>query len=286
MADGYTKLFASITDSTIWEAPDTTRLVWITMLAMADQDGYVGASVPGLAARARVSLEDCVRALETFKAPDEWSRSRDFEGRRIVDSDGGWLLLNHAKYRAIRDAEARREQARLAMARLRAERKGDKPVTDVNNVSHGEPPLAHTEAEANTEARSKARARPSVARPPDVEDETWQDWLSLRKAKRAPVTATVVKEARAEAEKAGMPLTRFLEIWCSRGSQGLQAEWLKPDARGQNQPVQASRTRSALDRLQSMKIPEGNNDNADMATQRDSGRPQQAALPAAGQRPR
>lgn len=142
---GFTKLFASITDSTIWQAPDTTRIVWITMLAMADQNGYVGASVPGLAARARVSMSDCIAALDTLRSPDEWSRTKDFEGRRITDADGGWRLLNHAKYRAKLDAVDRREQARVAMAKLRASRK---QALTVNRVNTGSVSLTQAEAEA------------------------------------------------------------------------------------------------------------------------------------------
>lgn len=67
--------------------------------------------------------------------------------------------------------------------------------------------------------------------PADVDAQTWTDWLQLRKAKRAPVTLTVVNGARAEAEKAGMTLDAFLQVWCRRGSQGLEAGWLKPDER-------------------------------------------------------
>ena len=81
-------------------------------------------------------------------------------------------------------------------------------------------------------APRKRDAAPEVRRPDDVSEQTWADWLSLRKSKRAPVTATVVEGARAEADKAGMPLQRFLEIWCMRGSQGLQADWLRADERG------------------------------------------------------
>lgn len=71
----------------------------------------------------------------------------------------------------------------------------------------------------------------SVACPPDVGIQEWEDWLALRKAKKAPVTETVLKSARKEAEKAGISLNSFLTIWCARGSQGLQAEWLKPNER-------------------------------------------------------
>lgn len=90
-----------------------------------------------------------------------------------------------------------------------------------------------TDTDTDTEKKPKSKARPSVARPHDVDEGTWGDWLALRKAKRAPVTETVVKQARVEAGKANIPLTRFLEIWCARGSQGLQADWLHAGELGQ-----------------------------------------------------
>ncbi|MDM0013442.1 hypothetical protein QTH87_13450 [Variovorax sp. J22P168] len=71
----------------------------------------------------------------------------------------------------------------------------------------------------------------AVPMPEDVDRQTWDDWQALRKSKRAPITATVVKGARAEAEKAGMSLDAFLCEWVTRGSQGLKAEWLTKDFR-------------------------------------------------------
>jgi uncharacterized protein YdaU (DUF1376 family) len=71
----------------------------------------------------------------------------------------------------------------------------------------------------------------SVVCPPDVEQQIWDDWKQLRKAKKAPVTETVVNSARKEAAKANMAFQDFLSVWCARGSQGLQADWLKPDER-------------------------------------------------------
>jgi hypothetical protein len=68
-----------------------------------------------------------------------------------------------------------------------------------------------------------------VACPPDVDQQIWDDWKQLRKAKKAPVTETVVNSARNEAAKANMSFSDFLTVWCARGSQGLQAEWLKPE---------------------------------------------------------
>lgn len=75
--------------------------------------------------------------------------------------------------------------------------------------------------------KETARKRATPLRPEDVSEQVWEDWLRLRKDKRAAVTATVVSQAQAEAQKAGMPFEAFLAEWCARGSQGLKADWLK-----------------------------------------------------------
>lgn len=93
--------------------------MWVTMLAMSDRDGMVNASVPGLADRAKVSVEECVRAIGVFSSPDQWSRSKEHGGRRIREVEGGWELLNHAKYRDKMSPEEVREKARERQARWR-----------------------------------------------------------------------------------------------------------------------------------------------------------------------
>lgn len=79
--------------------------------------------------------------------------------------------------------------------------------------------------------RSGEKRASAPARPDDVDAQVWADWLQLRNRKRAPVTATVLDTARQESAKAGLPLNDFLRVWCARGSQGLEAAWLRPDER-------------------------------------------------------
>jgi len=70
----------------------------------------------------------------------------------------------------------------------------------------------------------------SVACPPDVLQQVWDDWVTLRKTKKAPITKTVLDGAIVEAKKLGWTLEQFLIEWCNRGSQGLKAEWIvKPN---------------------------------------------------------
>ena len=175
---GYTKLFNSILASTIWREPDHVRIVWITLLAMADARGVVETSTPGLADFARVSVEDCRDALKVLSSPDIDSRSQESEGRRIEAIDGGFRLINHAKYRHKLSQDERREYLRKKQREYRAAgRAVDTKSTNVNNVSDTDTVLTHTEAEAEAEAEADllpaARAvDPERARktPPAAED--------------------------------------------------------------------------------------------------------------------
>lgn len=81
-----------------------------------------------------------------------------------------------------------------------------------------------------------------VACPLDVSEQVWQDWLALRKAKKAAVTQTVLEGARKEAFKLDWPLEKFLAEWCTRGSQGLKAEWVAPKQTFAQQAADVART--------------------------------------------
>lgn len=169
MSQNFTKLFAGITDSTVWAEPDRTRIVWITMLAMADQFGRVFASVPGLAHRARVPKDDTSVALKAFLSPDPDSRTKDYEGRRIETIDGGWRLLNHGKYREMRSEVDRQEQNRLAQARWRVKQRSS---AGISNSKQSKPRSAQAEAEAEAKEPSPPSGAPVAARaskrcPPD-----------------------------------------------------------------------------------------------------------------------
>lgn len=96
---GYTKLFASITESSVWCESHQTLRVWIAMLARADADGVVEASVPGLAHLCHLTVPETEAALRILSDPDPHSRSKAHEGRRIEAFDGGWVVLNHGAYR-------------------------------------------------------------------------------------------------------------------------------------------------------------------------------------------
>jgi hypothetical protein len=150
---GYTKLFNSILASTVWREPNEVRILWITMLAMADRTGLVEGSVPGLADFARISVDSCRDALARLSSPDPDSRTKSAEGRRIQEVDGGWLVINHNKYRAKMGADERREYNRVKQAEYRKRRSVTALSIKSMTVNHNDGCVDKAEAEADTEIR-------------------------------------------------------------------------------------------------------------------------------------
>lgn len=158
MHRGFTKLFNTIVTSTIWQEDDTTRIVWITMLAIADADGKVSAAIPGLASVANVTVEDCEKAVNKLKSPDSYSRTKDFDGRRIEETDGGWTILNYLKYRRMMSEEERREYKRIKQQEYRKRGQSvDKCSTSVDSGGSKWTKLTQAEAEAEAEAESRVQ---------------------------------------------------------------------------------------------------------------------------------
>lgn len=238
MADHYVKLWASITDSSIWSQPAEERIVWVTMLTMADEHGFVGASVDGLARRANVTIEAAKSALAKFMSPDDTSRNKENEGRRIMEVPRGWHILNHAYFRDLKDREARKLYETMRKREQRARARG----TVLVGVGHGgdsegqhgthaslSPLSAHEDEDAGTSPSEKVqRPLPSVARPQDVSEEVWGEFLAIRRRRRAPLTPRAWAAIEREAAKAKLSLEQALTKCIERNWQTFEAEWLEP----------------------------------------------------------
>ena len=133
----FVKLDTGILDSTLWMERDC-REMFITALLMAepreftepqkqiemDSLDYTGFEVPpgwygfvpaassGIARRAMVDVAPALAALCQLGSPEAESRSREFEGRRMIRVNGGFLVLNFMRYRE-RDHTAAERQKRL-----------------------------------------------------------------------------------------------------------------------------------------------------------------------------
>jgi hypothetical protein len=121
MSNGFVKVYGGrLLSSSLWSECWQARLVFLSMLAAADKDGCVDAM--GTRALARVinlSIEDTEIGLAVLESADPDSRDKAHEGRRVIRTDGGWLVLNRVKYRDLRSERQKQDAARQARLRAR-----------------------------------------------------------------------------------------------------------------------------------------------------------------------
>lgn len=172
----FVKLDCAILTSTIWFDKDA-RDVFLTALLMAEPReyengaaqiavreitmtgwsappgwyGYVPAAGSGIINRCGISREIGLAALERLGDPDTESRSKAFEGRRLIRIDGGYLVLNYQAYRE-----------RDYTAADRSKRYREKLAASHRSVTASHRDITQAEAEAEVE-KSQKKKGPSIS---------------------------------------------------------------------------------------------------------------------------
>jgi len=167
----YSKLFSSILTSSVWDTDIETRVVWITLLALKDQDGFARvATVEGLARLARVSVEGARKAVEILTSPDPESSDPEHDGRRIERAPGGWVVLNAKKYDDLGSEQHRRETVRVNVANYRARKremaKCNQSVITCNQVKSHTDTDIDTDIDIEEEGGTRAPAHEAVSETP------------------------------------------------------------------------------------------------------------------------
>jgi hypothetical protein len=105
-----------------------------------------------------------------------------------------------------------------------AERRWKNRVSD--SLPMAIPMPTQCDPNANQEPITKNQ-KPNITTPDGVSDAVFNDYLEVRKAKKAKWSATALKGLTTEAEKAGLSLQEAMELCCARGWVGFKAEWVK-----------------------------------------------------------
>jgi len=159
----YAKVFRSLWTGTLYGRSDPQH-VFIFLLCHCDRKGFVDIAPQAIAGATGLPLDRVQAALLELEAPDPLSRSPALEGRRLERTDGerpwGWRIVNYEPYRARRDEDQRREEARLRMEKLREVRRGSP------QVRRSSPRFAHADADAEAEAPPTASPEPSAPTKP------------------------------------------------------------------------------------------------------------------------
>ena len=141
----------------------------------------------------------------------------------FTDTDEGWV--NKRADRQIAQYASKLDQASRA-GKASAERRRNAGSTDVQLTNNHKPVTNNQELLTST-SKTKTVAQSACNRPEGVLESLWDDFLTLRKAKKAPLTASALKGIEREAKKAGMNIEEALYECCSRGWTGFKAEWIK-----------------------------------------------------------
>jgi uncharacterized protein YdaU (DUF1376 family) len=137
----------------------------------------------------------------------------------LVDGTG-WV--NRRADEEIAKYHNRLEAASRA-GKASAERRSNARSTDVQPNKKQETVNIKQETKINT------RDKP-LSCPDGVALDVWDGFLKVRKAKKAPVTATAIAGIEREARKAGWSLNAALSECCTRGWAGFKADWVKDEA--------------------------------------------------------
>lgn len=183
----FVKLDCGLLDSTLWIDREA-REVFITALLMASPYelkeptpqikvreldhtgfnvpagwyGFVPAAGTGIVRRSGLEPEAGLNALERLGDPDTESRTPDFDGRRLVRVDGGYLVLNFIRYREKDATTADRSKRYRERKRELAESRRDVTMSHRDDTA-SVTPRHQAEAEAEADKKEKrAFAPPSL----------------------------------------------------------------------------------------------------------------------------
>lgn len=227
----YNKLFTKILDSSIWLEPTHIRLVWLTMIAAMDEDGFAQfASVANLAYRARLTEEETQEAVDCLSAPDPNSSDQDFEGRRIERVPGGWQILNASKYREIVTREVAREKTRLRVAKFRESKRAvtnsNAPVTVVKRPVTPSEADTVSRSDTDTVSRSLGFAVPACFENIEGFTAALAGWIEHRKKIRKPATGRAIQLLVDKLSSRPHDAVRALDAIVMNGWQGFEWGWI------------------------------------------------------------
>lgn len=153
--NGFVKIYGSkLITSSLWDEAPEARLVFLSLLAIADWQGFV--DIPNERALARVmnvEISYLEKALAVLMAPDDGSRTPDQEGRRVLREGSGWRVVNYEKYREFRSAT--QEATRLRVEKHRAAKNVTSNAGNVHNPS--------VTADLDPEYRSRSKKEDQIS---------------------------------------------------------------------------------------------------------------------------
>ena len=163
------------------------------------------------------TLHETEIAFQLRLSTDELDETKQlFISKNFIDKH--WNLLNWDKRQFVSDSST---------MRVAKHREKKKQVSNADETLQKRPSNA---IDTDTDTEQIQKRTTSVATPIGVSDSVWQEFKSLRKAKKAPISQRAVDAISNEAQKIGWSLEKALEECVVRGWQAFKADWVvKPN---------------------------------------------------------
>lgn len=129
--NSWAPIWSGIVDSSLWEEDGDVVKVFMTMLATKTSDHVCELDAYSIAKKCNFRSGDGsvdeLKVLDIIKilaSPDKRRKIRqEFDGRRIRAVEGGWLILNGAKYRDMVQKEMKKSRDRKSQEAFRRRQK-------------------------------------------------------------------------------------------------------------------------------------------------------------------
>lgn len=181
----YGKLFASTYTGSMFGAGSVVFAVWGYALANASKDGLVELNPALIAAVLGDSVEEVSAAIAYLCSPDDRSRSKAEDGRRLIPcGQFAHQIVNYGAYRSLGNDDARRAYLRDAKRKSRAKQRASTQASTLV-------PQTSTQAEVEVEVEAEVeggepppqplppiRARASRPQGEGDGDEPWREVLT------------------------------------------------------------------------------------------------------------
>lgn len=204
-------------------------LVLLALADWSDDDGRCWPSISNVADKSRLSRSQTQRVVHQLVA----------DGHLVIEGNAtGGPPGATRRYRIVVDTLTGRTRATGsadATGRTHAQ-DGSHPCAKTGSAhatqTISEPPVNRQQVNApSRKSRDTGSAKPKIdplqrLLEMGVDRQIADDFIVLRRARKAPITETVLSDLAREADKAGISFTDALRTCCARGWQSLRADWI------------------------------------------------------------
>jgi uncharacterized protein YdaU (DUF1376 family) len=169
---------------------------------------------------------DQVLAQITKLSPDAWSNARSMLKVFFQVQDGLWIQ-NRIELEMVKAQH--NKQVNVKRGKAGAEARWNKNAPSIDQA-YSEVCSADSTSSSPSPTPISKPSPIKIHTPEGVSDSVWQEFKTLRKAKRAPITQRAIDAISSEAQKIGWTLEKALEECVVRGWQAFKADWVATKA--------------------------------------------------------